>query len=125
MLLICEGEHVRGVTLAPAEQDVAQRAITGDVRDEGISCLTSTGKIGYPRGERPPVLGRGSAASGDHGVSDLNLIFCRLGLIPSCCGVPIRPRHSVVVLILNFSTGDKPPARDSSAYRRPSRDRGL
>ena len=59
----------RGVTLAPAEQDGAQRNIAGDVRSEGIFCPASTGELGYQRGERPLYSG-GKRRVEDHGVSE-------------------------------------------------------
>ena len=63
-------DAARGVTLAPAEQDVAQRTTAGDARSEGILCFIGEGRIRYQRGQRPPVRRRGSAALINHGVSE-------------------------------------------------------
>jgi hypothetical protein len=58
-----------------AEKAAVERVGEAEPRRGGISCPLSTREIGYQRGERPPVLGRGSAASGDYGGSDLHLIL--------------------------------------------------
>ena len=46
-------EHpARGVAVASAQQAVAQRVGEGKLQFGGISCPTSSGEIGYQRGQR-------------------------------------------------------------------------
>ena len=59
------------MAVASAQQAVEERVGEGEHRRGGISCPTSTGEIGYQRGERRLVLKPGSAAYKDHGASEI------------------------------------------------------
>ena len=59
------------MAVATAQQAAAERVGEREHQSGGISCFTSKGEIGYHRGQRRLVLKPGSAASKNHGASEI------------------------------------------------------
>ena len=93
MSLVCNEKDARGVTLAPAEQDDAERNIAGDARWSGLSLPRQYRGDGLPTRSAAARTRAGKRRVRDSRGSDLNQIFGRPYLPVSCLRALYRLRR--------------------------------